>query len=385
MYDGNGDITTSDWRLHGREARRRRHRLALHRRRARATRRSTPSATSGSPSTSIPATTYFWRATWGGGFDLNIFEGGMTGNRDLRVRQGPRSHLRARPARRATSARRSAAPAPTTPRSWARRGASSTSPTPARPVRSRSAPPSSRTRPTTRASRTAAFASCRRFDVVSGHSPGAGSRKGAGAFFIGRQPARRRRRGRGRARGRRADPASSCAVSDRPSRRMNADRVWKVQAAAPARFARAAASRNRSSRSGARSSCHGERLLQVDRLLAASRAERPQRAHDRRRPVVPVGAPGHRGPRGRPEAGRRPGIGRACRSTPPARRRPRSSTRRRCVPAARCAGPAPRAVGRPRRRRPRTRGSDRSRSADRSSRAGSPSASARRTDARPSP
>ena len=69
-----------------------------------------------------PGTTYFWRATWRGGFDLNIFEGGMAGNRiyaSARVSRRPMRPTRTS----ASSARQSDAPAPTTPRSWARRGA----------------------------------------------------------------------------------------------------------------------------------------------------------------------------------------------------------------------------------------------------------------------
>jgi len=79
MYDGNGDITTSDYRF---TVEKRDGGIIAWR------------MINGSEHNQIdtvgnervpvnfnPGATYFWRATWGGGFDLNIFEGGIGGSR----------------------------------------------------------------------------------------------------------------------------------------------------------------------------------------------------------------------------------------------------------------------------------------------------------------
>jgi hypothetical protein len=79
MYDGNGDITASDWRF---TVEKRDGGVIAWR------------MINGSDDNQIdtvgnervalnfnPGATYFWRATWGGGFDLSIYEGGVGGNR----------------------------------------------------------------------------------------------------------------------------------------------------------------------------------------------------------------------------------------------------------------------------------------------------------------
>jgi hypothetical protein len=80
MYDGNGDITTSDWRLTVEK----RDGGVIAWRFIAGEPEDEQIDTVGNERVALnfnPGTTYFWRATWGGGFDLNIFEGGMTGNR----------------------------------------------------------------------------------------------------------------------------------------------------------------------------------------------------------------------------------------------------------------------------------------------------------------
>jgi len=80
MYDGNGDITTSDWRVTVEK----RDGGVIAWRFIAGEPEDEQIDTIGNERVSInfnPGQTYFWRATWGGGFDLNIFEGGIGGNR----------------------------------------------------------------------------------------------------------------------------------------------------------------------------------------------------------------------------------------------------------------------------------------------------------------
>jgi len=80
MYDGNGDITTSDWRVTVEK----RDGGVIAWRFIAGEPEDEQIDTVGNERVSInfnPGQTYFWRATWGGGFDLNIFEGGIGGNR----------------------------------------------------------------------------------------------------------------------------------------------------------------------------------------------------------------------------------------------------------------------------------------------------------------
>ena len=80
MYDGNGDITTSDWRLTVEK----RDGGVVAWRFIAGEPEDEQIDTIGNERVAInfnPGQTYFWRGTWGGGFDLNIFEGGIGGNR----------------------------------------------------------------------------------------------------------------------------------------------------------------------------------------------------------------------------------------------------------------------------------------------------------------
>ena len=82
MYDGDGDITDSNWRM---TVEKRDAGVVAWRfiagRPGGATQIDTEGSSERVPVNFNPGTTYFWRATWGGGFDLNIFEGGVGGNR----------------------------------------------------------------------------------------------------------------------------------------------------------------------------------------------------------------------------------------------------------------------------------------------------------------
>ena len=80
MYDGNGDITTSDWRMTVEK----RDGGVIAWRFIAGEPEDEQIDTVGNERVAVnfnPGQTYFWRATWGGGFDLNIFEGGIGGNR----------------------------------------------------------------------------------------------------------------------------------------------------------------------------------------------------------------------------------------------------------------------------------------------------------------
>jgi hypothetical protein len=80
MYDGNGDITTSDWRFTVEK----RDGGIIAWRMIAGEPEHAQIDTVGNERVSVnfnPGATYFWRATWGGGFDLNIYEGGINGNR----------------------------------------------------------------------------------------------------------------------------------------------------------------------------------------------------------------------------------------------------------------------------------------------------------------
>jgi hypothetical protein len=80
MYDGDGDITTSDWRVtvEKRDA------GIIAWRFIAGEPEHAQIDTVGNERVALnfnPGQTYHWRASWGGGFDLNIFEGGIGGNR----------------------------------------------------------------------------------------------------------------------------------------------------------------------------------------------------------------------------------------------------------------------------------------------------------------
>jgi hypothetical protein len=80
MYDGNGDITTSDWRMtvEKRDA------GIIAWRFIAGEPEHAQIDTIGNERVSVdfnPGTTYHWKATWGGGFNLEIFQGGETGPR----------------------------------------------------------------------------------------------------------------------------------------------------------------------------------------------------------------------------------------------------------------------------------------------------------------
>jgi hypothetical protein len=80
MYDGNGDITTSDYRVTVEK----RDGGVIAWRFIAGEVEDHQIDTVGNERVPVnfnPGATYFWRATWGGGFDLNIFEGGIGGNR----------------------------------------------------------------------------------------------------------------------------------------------------------------------------------------------------------------------------------------------------------------------------------------------------------------
>ena len=80
MYDGNGDITTSDWRFTVEK----RDGGVIAWRMIAGEPEHAQIDTVGNERVSVnfnPGATYFWKATWGGGFDLSIREGGPTGNR----------------------------------------------------------------------------------------------------------------------------------------------------------------------------------------------------------------------------------------------------------------------------------------------------------------
>ena len=80
MFDGNGDITTSDWRFTVEK----RDGGIIAWRMIAGEPEHAQIDTVGNERVAVnfnPSQTYFWRATWGGGFDLNIFEGGIGGNR----------------------------------------------------------------------------------------------------------------------------------------------------------------------------------------------------------------------------------------------------------------------------------------------------------------
>jgi hypothetical protein len=82
MFNGDGDITDSNWRM---TVEKRDAGVVAWRfiagRPGGATQIDTEGSSERIPVNFNPGTTYFWRATWGGGFDLNIFEGGVGGNR----------------------------------------------------------------------------------------------------------------------------------------------------------------------------------------------------------------------------------------------------------------------------------------------------------------
>jgi len=80
MYDGNGDITSSDWRMTVEK----RDGGVIAWRFIAGNAGQDQIDTSGNERVALnfnPGTSYFFRATWGGGFDLSITEGGINGNR----------------------------------------------------------------------------------------------------------------------------------------------------------------------------------------------------------------------------------------------------------------------------------------------------------------
>ena len=82
MFNGDGDITDSNWRM---TVEKRDGGVIAWRfiagRPGGATQIDTEGSSERIPVNFDPGQIYFWRATWGGGFDLNIFQGGVTGGR----------------------------------------------------------------------------------------------------------------------------------------------------------------------------------------------------------------------------------------------------------------------------------------------------------------